>query len=322
MGKFKLILFILFIITGIPLFIFLNFYKSKSKFDTKNLEFFLEKNYGEVFSVFARNLVDPILLEEKETIGKIVSELRKVPGFEYVAVTDLNGNFLVSSKPGDENKNIRDVLGQEVNLGKDVVLDINQISNLIYLRIPVKLEAGNTEKIVGNLIVGLSYLIIKDIFPIQGSTDSPLILLGIFIISVIVIFLLSQILIFSPIDRKIKNYEARERKYLTFENLKRSEEETKISIAKLEEKKKELQMEISSLEEKLAEKKKEIEETDVGKILKELEEKKSVLEEEIEKLKREEEEVRARLIKEKTEQEELKKRLDVIRQKMKQIMGP
>ncbi|MEO0290520.1 MAG: hypothetical protein ABIN15_04700 [candidate division WOR-3 bacterium] len=322
MVKFKLILFILLLITGIPLFISQNFYKSESKFDTKNLEFFLEKNYGEVFSVFAKYLVDPVLLEEKETIGRIVSELRKISGIEYVAVTDINGNFLVSSKPGEEGKGIRDVLGQEVNLEKNVSLYINQNSNLIYLRIPIKLEAANTEKTVGNLVIGLSYIIIKDIFQVQGRRDSPLFLFGIFFISALVIFLLSQILIFSPIDKKIKNYEARERKYLTFENLKRTEEETKISIAKLEERKKELQVEISSLDEKLREKKKELEETDVGKIVKELEEKKRILEEEIEKLKNEEEEVRKRLMREKTEQEELKKRLDIIRQKMKQIMGP
>ncbi|MEM5830717.1 MAG: hypothetical protein QXO40_00735 [Candidatus Aenigmatarchaeota archaeon] len=266
--------------------------------------------------------MDPVLLEEKETIGRIVSELRKISGIEYVAVTDINGNFLVSSKPGEEGKGIRDVLGQEVNLEKNVSLYINQNSNLIYLRIPIKLEAANTEKTVGNLVIGLSYIIIKDIFQVQGRRDSPIFLFGIFFISALVIFLLSQILIFSPIDKKIKNYEARERKYLTFENLKRTEEETKISIAKLEERKKELQVEISSLDEKLREKKKELEETDVGKIVKELEEKKRILEEEIEKLKNEEEEVRKRLMREKTEQEELKKRLDIIRQKMKQIMGP
>ncbi|MEO0255246.1 MAG: hypothetical protein ABIN20_07500 [candidate division WOR-3 bacterium] len=322
MGKFKFILFILLLITGIPFFIYQNFYKGESKFNTKNLEFFLEKNYGEILSVFAKNLVDPVLLEEKETIGRIVSELKKVSGIEYVAVTDLNGNFLVSSKPGEEGKKIKDILGQEVNIGKNVSLNINQNSNLIYLRIPIKLEAANTEKTVGNLVIGLSYVIIKDIFQVQESKDSPLVLFGIFFISALVIFLLSQILIFSPIDKKIKNYEARERKYLTFENLKRTEEETKISIAKLEERKKELEVEISDLEKRLTEKKKELEETDVGKIVMELEEKKKFLEEEIEKLKKEEEEVRAKLIREKTEQEELKKRLDIIRQKMKQIMGP
>ncbi len=323
MGKYKFFLLFILLIAGIPVIFSYQFFSKQGSGNEDNIKFFITQHYGGVLTVFSKNLVDPIILDEKPTLGKIVSELRKVEGVDYVAICDGNGKILVSIKPGEEGKTVKEIIGKDVNLGKNSLLHLNTSLNKYFLRVPIKFEAGNKEKVVGNLIVGINPAIISEVFSAGSNTQIPYVpIAGVFLVSIIVAFLLAQILIFSPLNKKIEAYEARHRRYLTFESLKKVEEETKTNISKLEEKRNELESEISKLENELEAKRKELEETDIGKIVQELEEKKKLLEEEIERLKKEEEEVRQKLHKEKMEQEELKKRLDIIRKKMKQIMGP
>ncbi|MEN3043969.1 MAG: hypothetical protein ABDH37_01940 [Candidatus Hydrothermales bacterium] len=322
MAKYKFLLFLLLLIFGTPFILFFTYFQGNNTINVENLKFFLTNNYGNTLSIFTRNLVDPILLNEKQTISEIISDLSKIEGIVYVAVADKDGNLIASSNIEDEGKKVGEIFGREVNIDHNSQLETNDNLGIFYLITPVKLKTGDLEKVVGGVLIGLSSQLIRDIFFAGKLSDTIIILLFMLILSALFVFMLAQVLIFSPISKKIKNYELREKKYVTYENLKRAEDEIKVSISKLEEKKKNLEVEIEEVSKKLEIKRREIEESDLGKIVKELEERKIMLENEIEQLKREEEEVKAKLVKDKMEQEELKKRLDVIRQKMKQIMGP
>ncbi len=323
MGKYKIFLLFVLLIAIIPGILSYQFFSKQKKDKGENIDFFFNRHYGGILAVFSKELVDPILLDEKPTLGKVVLELRKVEGIEYVGICDMEGKMLVSIREEDEGKNIKEIIGKEVNLNKNSLLHFSDILNKYFLLTPVKFEAEGREKVVGNLVVGINPLVIREIFSAGSDTEIPYALIaGVFLVSLMVSLLLANILIFLPLSKKIKAYEERQKRYLTFESLKKVEEETKTNISKLEEKKKELESEIERLQKEMEAKRKELEETDTAKMVQELEEKKRLLEEEIEKLKVEEEKVRQRLNMEKMEQEELKKRLDLIREKMKRIMGP
>jgi len=323
MAKYKLFLFLPLLIVGIPLIFYYQIFSKGDTGNEDNINFFITQHYGEILSVFSKNLVDPIILDEKPTLGKIVSELRKIEGIDYISICDENGKVIVSVEDREEGKNIKEIIGEDVNLRKNSLLHLNTSLNKYFLRVPIKFELRDKEKIVGNLILGINPAIIKEVFytaPHREISYVPV--AGILLVSIIVAFLLAHILIFSPLDKRIKTYETKYKRYLTFESLKRAEEETKENISKLEEKKKELESEIGRLEDEFEAKRKELEEIDIHKIVEELEEKKKLLEEEIEDLERKKEEVKQQLYKEKMEQEELRKRLDMIREKMKKIIGP
>ncbi len=322
MGKYKIFLIIILLIFGIPFVIaprFLNVQKT-SKVDKTN--YFLSKQLGGVLLTLAQNLVDPIILDEKPTLGKIVAELRKVEGIEYASICGSDGKIISSIKPQEEGKPLKNIIGIDVNLGKFPQINYKEDFGLYYIRTPIKFEAAGKEKVVGNLVVGVSANLIKDLFsPATTASFNLFPYVGLLIGLIIFAFILAQVLIFAPVGKKLEALESRQKRYLTYESLKKAEKEAKENVSKLEDKKRELQEEIEKLNAEIQEKRKKVEETDIGKIVKELEQRKTQLEEEIERLKKEEEEVRQKLLSQKMEQEELKKRLDIIRKKMKQIMG-